>query len=96
VANDYTASMFPLKFFEYLSAGRAVVGANVPALNDYSEACRLVSGPAGFIAAVERILSGDVPDARHCEELARQFTWQRRTQQMVGLLEEVWSRRWGG
>jgi DNA-binding transcriptional regulator YbjK len=53
----------------------------------------LVSGPAGFIAAVERILSGDVPDPGRCEELARQFTWQRRTKQMLALLEEAWMRR---
>jgi glycosyltransferase involved in cell wall biosynthesis len=93
VASDYTASMFPLKFFEYLAAGRPVVGANVPALNDYAGACRLVSGSAEFISAVERILAGDVPDAWHCEELARQFTWRWRTQQMLTLLQEAWTRR---
>ncbi len=96
VANDYTASMFPLKFFEYLAAGRPVVAANVPALSEYAEACRLVSGSAEFIRAAQRILAGDTPDARHCDELARQFTWQWRTQQMLALLEEAWTRRLPG
>ncbi|HEY1785180.1 MAG TPA: glycosyltransferase, partial [Pirellulales bacterium] len=93
VASDYTASMFPLKFFEYLAAGRPVVGANVPALDDYADACRLVSGPREFIGAVERILAGDLPDAGHCDALARQFTWEWRTRQMTTLLQEAWTRR---
>jgi glycosyltransferase involved in cell wall biosynthesis len=93
VASEYTASMFPLKFFEYLAAGPPVVGANVPALNDYADACRLVSGPAEFIRAVQRILAGDIPDAGHCEALARQFTWEWRTREMTTLLQEAWTRR---
>ncbi|MGB7249648.1 MAG: glycosyltransferase, partial [Phormidesmis sp.] len=33
--NDYTKSMFPMKFFEYLAAGTPVVGTRLPSLSEY-------------------------------------------------------------
>lgn len=88
-ANDYTAAMFPMKFFEYLAAGRPVIAANVPALVDYGRACRMVSGPEEFCRAAEGALAGDVPDPAYCDQLARQFTWQWRLNEMLDCLRAV-------
>jgi glycosyltransferase involved in cell wall biosynthesis len=89
---DYTASMFPMKFFEYLAAGRSVVATDLPSLNPYAEACTLVDSPEGFISAVEDILkgSGDVPDVSVGIELAKRHTWKWRLGEMLRIMSEKW------
>ncbi len=82
-ANDYTASMFPMKFFEYLSAGKPVVASNTPALEAYQDACRLVDSAAGFESGIDDILLGEGPSKEACDALARRFTWQWRMQEML-------------
>lgn len=88
-ANAYTAAMFPMKFFEYLSAGRPVIAARVPALHEFSRACRLVESADDFIHATEQVLAGDVPDPAHCLALARTYTWEWRTAAMIRVLEHL-------
>ena len=86
--NDYTASMFPLKFFEYLSAGKPVVATDLPALRHYADACILTQTPDDFIQALDSVFKGKVPDKKKCLELAREHTWQKRLDQMEKLLVE--------
>lgn len=50
--NDYTRSMFPMKFFEYLAAGRPVVATPLPALADFARFHRIAATAPDFIAAV--------------------------------------------
>ncbi len=84
--NDYTASMFPLKFFEYLSAGKPVVATDLPALRHYNDACILTQTPDDFIQALDSVFEGKMPDKKKCLELAREHTWQKRLDQMEKLL----------
>ncbi len=92
-ANPYTAAMFPMKFFEYLAAGLPVVASQVPALAEFSGACDLVASDTAFIAAVDRVLAGQRPELEYCLQLARRFTWQWRTQEMLTLVERAWQAR---
>jgi glycosyltransferase involved in cell wall biosynthesis len=75
-ANSYTAAMFPMKFFEYLAAGRPVIAARLPALQEFARACRLVESV------------DDVPDAAYCLGLAQKYTWRWRTDAMLRVLEQ--------
>jgi len=84
--NDYTRSMFPLKFFEYLAAGRPVVTTPLEALREYSDACLVAGSAEGFVAAVERVLAGEGPDTAVGLGLARRHTWRRRLDEMLRLL----------
>ena len=92
-ANPYTAAMFPMKFFEYLAAGLAVVACHVPAIVPFSGACELVDSQSQFMSAIERILAGQRPDREHCLQLARQYTWQWRMDEMLAVLEKTWQAR---
>jgi len=87
--NPYTRSMFPLKFFEYLAAGKPVVATSLPALQDYSESYVKADSVEEFCQAVEMILSGRRPDEQLCLELAKRHTWDSRLDQMLEIIDHV-------
>ncbi len=93
--NNYTISMFPMKFFEYLSAGKPVVATNLPSLKDYSEACFLANSSENFILAIEDILSGKLPDETLCLNLAKKHTWDWRLNEMLKLIINKWELKCG-
>ena len=93
--NDYTASMFPMKFFEYLSAGKPVVASNLPALKDYADVCVLAQTPGDFIQAIANILNGKLPDINRCLKVAQEHTWERRLRWMESLLIKRWEQEYG-
>lgn len=86
--NEYTASMFPMKFFEYLAAGKAVVSVDLASLCDFKEYVRIANTSSEFIAALEDITSGQRISVEKCLELAKQYTYQSRTEKMFELINE--------
>ena len=58
--NDYTRAMFPLKYFEYLAAGRPVVATPLPALAEFTALHRVADGPSSFIDAIASAISAPV------------------------------------
>lgn len=84
--NDYTRSMFPMKFFEYLAAGRPVVATELPALSSYRNVAALCAGEQSFIESVAEALAGRAcnPDQRLAA--AREQTYKSRTDKMLALL----------
>ncbi len=84
--NQYTASMFPMKFFEYLAAGKPVVATPLPALEDYRQAFYTAHTREDFVAAVERVLAGEVPEPALRLDLARKHTWEWRFQEMLKII----------
>jgi glycosyltransferase involved in cell wall biosynthesis len=84
--NDYTESMFPMKFFEYLAAGVPVVSVDLPALRQFRGAFYLGSTLQRFVAAVEAALAeGEAPKRRR-RALAEEQTYERRTEKMMDIL----------
>jgi glycosyltransferase involved in cell wall biosynthesis len=55
--NDYTRAMFPMKYFEYLAAGRPVVATRLPALADFTSLHREADTAQNFIDQIERALT---------------------------------------
>ncbi|MEO0647729.1 MAG: glycosyltransferase, partial [Cyanobacteria bacterium J06650_10] len=85
--NDYTKSMFPMKFFEYLAAGRPIISTRLPALSDYEQAYLSAESIDEFEVALMRAIAGQTPDLIKGIELAQTHTWQSRCQQMLALME---------
>ena len=86
--NTYTQHMFPMKFFEYLAAGRPVVATRIPALRPYVSAALLCPPDAeAFDAAIATALAGDGPPLQQRLALAAEHTYESRTRKMLADLQ---------
>ncbi|WP_322032445.1 glycosyltransferase [Paraburkholderia sp. J76] len=84
--NEYTRGMFPMKFFEYLAAGKPVVATNLHALADFTDVCTLANDHASFVAGVERALVDSAEERSARISLAQEYTYERRTSRMMDLV----------
>jgi len=86
--NAYTVGCFPLKFYEYLAAGKPVVVSNLPALEEYRPLIEMAETPAEFVAAIERVWKTDSPEkVERRLALARKNSWEHRVQKLVHLIK---------
>ena len=87
--NDYTQGMFPMKFFEYLAAGRPVVATQLPTLKDYGHVAALTPNYEGFITAVEDAVAGRGADIATRLDAAKEQTYERRTRKMMAIIDAI-------
>jgi len=77
--NELTEATNPVKFYEFLSAGKPVVATALPELLPYRELAYLAEQPQQYVELVERALQEDTPELRSARiEFARQNTWEMR------------------
>jgi glycosyltransferase involved in cell wall biosynthesis len=89
-ASDYSAAMFPMKFFEYLAAGLPVVTTPLPALEAYAGLARIAPAePATFARALDEALAGAGPSREARLQAARAHTYARRTREMLAVLDDL-------
>ena len=87
--NGYTRNMFPMKFFEYLSAGLPVVATAIPALTTHADVAWLCeSHVEAFEQAIHAALAGDGPTLEQRLARARTQTYEVRTQAMLEILQQ--------
>jgi glycosyltransferase involved in cell wall biosynthesis len=84
--NEYTVSMFPMKFFEYLAAGKPVVATRLPALAEFAEYVHTADDAPAFEAAIEQALAGLGPPLGARLRLAEQHTYEARTTKMMQIV----------
>lgn len=87
--NEYTDAMFPMKFFEYLAAGRPVVSVDLKAIREFADVVSIADTPEGFIHAIDGILAGGAPELDRRLAVAREYTYEARTRRMLSLGEEA-------
>lgn len=81
--NAYTESMFPLKFFEYLSAGKQVVATNLPALREFADLCFLAKNRDEFVDLVGKVVfEGLSREQPRIDAVCRELTWEKRFARM--------------
>ncbi|AOI69658.1 glycosyltransferase [Burkholderia ubonensis] len=85
--NDYTRSMFPMKFFEYLAAGLPVVSTPLDFTRDQSGGLAVGGTTEAFVAAIERQLHRGKLTPDESRAYVGDNTWDART---VKMLDYVW------
>lgn len=88
----FNLASFPLKVFDYLATGIAVVSTDLPAVRWIdSDHILVADGPEAFAAAVD-IALGDIDDPTSRADrraLAAEHSWPRRAEAYISLLDEL-------
>jgi glycosyltransferase involved in cell wall biosynthesis len=80
-------SVFPMKIYEYLAAGRPVVSTPLDTLVDVPDVIK-ASDAEQFAARLEEAIDGDTPQAREARSRAAQaHSWESRLDQIVEALD---------
>ncbi len=86
VVTAFTESLNPLKLFEYLAAGKAIVSTPVAGFRDYPGLVRLASGAEEFFVAMEGALN-EAPHAAEARQVeARKHSWDSRVDAIEAIL----------
>lgn len=84
--NDYTRSMFPMKFYEYLAAGLPVVSTPLDFARE-SRAGLLAGGDVeSFVAALDRQIQRGKLTPAEADEAVGDNTWERRLDKMLAII----------
>lgn len=86
--NEYTRSVFPIKFFEFLATGTPVVISALPALEEYYDAVEVADDADAFVEKCELALERGDEGAERRVELAEQNSWWSRIDEMMSHVEE--------
>ncbi len=87
--DEVSKTIFPIKLFEYLSAGKAVIATDFnDDLKDYTENCvQYCNNATSFSAAINEALLHNNDDMKQMRKsLARKNTWEIRAEQISGIL----------
>jgi len=94
--NELTASIFPMKVYEYLAAGLPVVATPLPSIAAVAEVAT-AADPEAFAAALDRAFADDGPDARAARSRAAAgHSWDARLAEIAAAVESLPDRPSGG
>ena len=83
----------PLKLREYLATGKPVVAVTTPETARFGDVVALADTPEAFLAAVERALLEDTPEAaRKRMDSVKGLSWDARFRETVSVVESLLSR----
>ena len=87
--NELTASIFPMKVYEYLAAGLPVIATPLPALAEVTD---VASAPdaAGVAELLDEALAEDSPERRAARSLAAASrSWDRRLEEIAAAIQAL-------
>ncbi|MGF6634511.1 glycosyltransferase [Paraburkholderia sp. MM6662-R1] len=83
--NEYTHSMFPMKFYEYLAAGLPVVSTPLDFAKEPRAGLEVGSDADAFIAAIEKQLARGKLRAEEARAAVGENTWEARLDKMLAV-----------
>ena len=88
-----TEATNPVKLYEYLAAGKAIVARRLPETEPFSNLIDLYDGASDFSACIEHMLTQNDPAlVEKRQEIARQNTWNARYQMLNDALSSLYGR----
>ncbi len=82
--NRLAQSVSPLKFYEYLAAGKPVVSVPLPEVLPYAGLVEIATGPEEFLEKIAFALARETPELRARRlEVAARHTWEQRVAAMA-------------
>lgn len=81
---------YPLKFHEYLAAGKPVISSPIASLEEFAGVAEIAEGVDGWVGALHRAISaGGVGTVSERRAVARQNDWERRVTVLEGWLTQL-------
>lgn len=94
VLNEHIRAVDPLKLLEYLAAGLPVVSTLIPEVTKYGEAIWIGDGAEAFVQSLVTALAADRAEVcARGQALAAQHSWERRADELLGILADTVERR---
>lgn len=85
--NELTATVSPLKFYEYLASGRPIASVPMPEIMEFRNLVEFGQGPEGFTAAINRALKDSSEKKAARLQKAQENSWESRSQFMIETIE---------
>ncbi len=89
VVSEFTESLDPLKFYEYLASGLPVAATPVPGFRDHPQWVHLGEGAAGMIAAISKALNEPRERRAQRQAAAKRHGWGVRVDTIETAIEEA-------
>lgn len=88
--NDLTLATNPLKIYEYLAAGKAVVATSLPECNQFGDLIKCASTKEEFLSQIISLECEDtLSEISRRKEFSKRHTWQNRTDEFLFEIDEL-------
>ena len=93
--NESNRGSLPMKFFEYLGAGKPVVATDLPTLAEFRDFFYAVHNVDEFVHALDSAVNEDAAKVEARMKLARQYSWSSRMQELGALVMDALAKKTG-
>ena len=84
--NDWTRNIHPLKLYEYLACGLAVIATDIPSVHEQADVIHIAGDAASFVASIATALAADTALVAERQKRAAANTWRQRVERISALI----------